>query len=282
MSRCAPTSPGCACRGSARASSRWPPASIPATSDRRHQSMHHFVADAPWEAAAVLRVARDWVLAADGPARPRGRVDRRRHRVPQERPAFGGRGPAVLRRPGQTGQLPSGGECVGGERGREPARRLSALPAGELGERRTAGGGPPGCPTTSRFSRSGRSRWGRSTPCRPRACRRPRCSRMPATATPPQFREALTTAGLAYVVGVKKETTAWPPGRGAAAPEALEGPWPAAHARAAHRDAHPAEPQAVGRRAAADGVADGDVARRDAGRDALPLRAAARAARPSR
>jgi len=29
----------------------------------RHQSMHHFVASAPWEAAAVLRVARDWVLA---------------------------------------------------------------------------------------------------------------------------------------------------------------------------------------------------------------------------
>lgn len=28
----------------------------------RHQSMHHFVASAPWEAAAVLRVARDWVL----------------------------------------------------------------------------------------------------------------------------------------------------------------------------------------------------------------------------
>src|SRR5436309_10063030 len=29
----------------------------------RHQSMHHFVASTPWEAAAVLRVARDWVLA---------------------------------------------------------------------------------------------------------------------------------------------------------------------------------------------------------------------------
>src|SRR5437867_8802261 len=29
----------------------------------RHQSMHHFVADAPWDGAEVLRVARDWVLA---------------------------------------------------------------------------------------------------------------------------------------------------------------------------------------------------------------------------
>src|SRR3989441_8684785 len=32
-------------------------------STTRHQSMHHFVADAPWDAAAVLRVAREWVLA---------------------------------------------------------------------------------------------------------------------------------------------------------------------------------------------------------------------------
>lgn len=28
----------------------------------RHQSMHHFVANAPWDDSAVLRVARDWVL----------------------------------------------------------------------------------------------------------------------------------------------------------------------------------------------------------------------------
>jgi SRSO17 transposase len=30
----------------------------------RHQSMHHFVTNAPWEDAAVLRAARDWVLDA--------------------------------------------------------------------------------------------------------------------------------------------------------------------------------------------------------------------------
>jgi SRSO17 transposase len=37
----------------------------------RYQSIHHFVASAPWEAAALLRVARDWVLepmARHGPA----------------------------------------------------------------------------------------------------------------------------------------------------------------------------------------------------------------------
>src|SRR5438477_11114935 len=36
----------------------------------RHQSMHHFVAAAPWDAAAVLRVARAWVL---GPMARHGR-----------------------------------------------------------------------------------------------------------------------------------------------------------------------------------------------------------------
>ncbi len=30
--------------------------------ESRHQSMHHFVADAPWDERAVLRVARDWAL----------------------------------------------------------------------------------------------------------------------------------------------------------------------------------------------------------------------------
>src|SRR4030042_3022070 len=28
----------------------------------RHQSMHHFVANAPWDDGAVLKVAGDWVL----------------------------------------------------------------------------------------------------------------------------------------------------------------------------------------------------------------------------
>jgi SRSO17 transposase len=37
------------------------------------------------------------------------------------------------------------------------------------------------------------------------------------------FREALTTAGLAYVVGVKKETTAWPPGEAPRPPKRWKG-----------------------------------------------------------
>jgi SRSO17 transposase len=34
----------------------------PRNVESRHQSMHHFVADAPWDAAGVIRVARDWAL----------------------------------------------------------------------------------------------------------------------------------------------------------------------------------------------------------------------------
>lgn len=34
----------------------------PRNARSRHQSMHHFVADAPWEARDVIRVARDWAL----------------------------------------------------------------------------------------------------------------------------------------------------------------------------------------------------------------------------
>ena len=82
----------------------------------RHQSMHHFVANAPWDGGAILRVARDWVLGADDPARPRGRVDRGRYRVSQEGSAFRRRGPPVLRPFGQTGQLPGRRQRVADER----------------------------------------------------------------------------------------------------------------------------------------------------------------------
>src|SRR3972149_4094133 len=40
------------------------PRQVPA----RHQSMHHVVANAPWDDAAVLRVARDTALAALAPS----------------------------------------------------------------------------------------------------------------------------------------------------------------------------------------------------------------------
>jgi SRSO17 transposase len=98
----------------------------------RHPSMHHFVADAPWDAAAVLRVARQWVLEpmarhggvatwiVDDTAFPK----KGQHSV--------GVAP-VLWDPRQAGQLSGGRERVDGERGREAAGGVSA-PARGLGE----------------------------------------------------------------------------------------------------------------------------------------------------
>ena len=40
----------------------------------RHQSMHHFVANAPWDGGAVLRVAPGLGAGGDGAARAGGRV----------------------------------------------------------------------------------------------------------------------------------------------------------------------------------------------------------------
>ena len=247
----------------------------------RHQSMHHFIAEAPWDAAAVLRVARDWVLGPMVRHGAGGRVDRGRHRVPQEGPALGGRGPAVLRRLGQTGQLPSGGECLGGERGGERAGRLSAVPAGGWASdrrRRRAAGVPDAVPFQPKWQIALGQIHAVQAEDVPRAPVVADAGYGDTTA----FRDALTAAGLPYVVGVKKETTAWPPGRGPRPPKRWTGrgrPPTLVRRTATHT---PPKPQAVGPRAAADGVADGDVAGRHARRDALPLRAAARAARPSR
>src|SRR5437899_10403183 len=58
---CGPMSPASVCRVIGRASpmaARVDPRHVRA----RHQSLHHFVSNAPWDDAAVLRVARDCVL----------------------------------------------------------------------------------------------------------------------------------------------------------------------------------------------------------------------------
>src|SRR3954470_7469960 len=59
--RCAAIAPAYCCRASARASSRClDPRHVQAT----HQSLHHFVAKAPWDDAAVLTAVREQVLPA--------------------------------------------------------------------------------------------------------------------------------------------------------------------------------------------------------------------------
>lgn len=70
----------------------------------RCPSMHHFVANAPTDDAAVLRVAREAVhdaMERHGP----GSLDRRRHRHPEERLPLGWRCAAILRCAGQAGHV---------------------------------------------------------------------------------------------------------------------------------------------------------------------------------
>ncbi len=132
----------------------------------RHQSMHHFVADAPWDATAVLRVAREWVL---GPMV--------RH------------GPVAAWIVDDTGFPKKGQHSVG------VARQY----CGVLGKQ-------DNCQVAVSVSVANEAvvadaGYGDTT----------------------AFREALTTAGLAYVVGVKKETTAWPPGEAPRPPKRWKG-----------------------------------------------------------
>lgn len=73
----------------------------------KHQSLLHFVGQAPWSDATLLARVRDWVLPRieDRAAWTDPGVDRRRHGLSQEGQALGGRSAPVLRPVGQAGQL---------------------------------------------------------------------------------------------------------------------------------------------------------------------------------
>jgi SRSO17 transposase len=64
---------------------------------KKHQSMHHFVADAPWSDEAVLEAARSYALPAMLGPWPDSRLDCRRHRPTKEGHALGRGGAPVLR-----------------------------------------------------------------------------------------------------------------------------------------------------------------------------------------
>src|SRR5262249_40992196 len=88
-----------------------------------HQSMHHFVANAAWDDAAVLRIGRETVLAAlerHGPVAAWVVDDTG---IPEKGTALGRRGAPVLRRARQTGELPGGRERLAGPRAGQRARR---------------------------------------------------------------------------------------------------------------------------------------------------------------
>ena len=248
----------------------------------RHQSMHHFVANAPWDGGAVLRVARDWVLA---PMTRHGRVaawivddtgypKKGRHSVGVARQYCGALG--------QTGQLSGGRQRVAGERRGESSGRVSAVPAGELGAGSAA---PPDCGGAGRrgvpaevaarpepdpdVAGRGDAAGARRGGCRLR--RHDRVSRGSEGGG----------SGLRGRDQKGDDGVASRPDPVAA--EAVAGrAWPSVDPRATDGTASAGEPQAPGRRTARLRVADGDVARGHARGDALPLCPAPSPARASR
>ena len=182
----------------------------------RHQSMHHFVASAPWEAAAVLRVARDWVLApmarhgpvaawiVDDTAFPK----KGQHSVGVARQYCG-----VLGKPENCQVAVS--VSAANDAVSVPVAYELYLPetwAHDRTRRRRAG-----VPPAVTF----RTKWQMALA---------HILALQAEGLPPapvgadaaygdvtEFRDRLTTARMAYVVGVKAETTVWRPG---------QAPWP--------------------------------------------------------
>jgi len=140
-------------------------------------------------------------------------VDRGRHRLSQEGPALGGRGPPVLCTFGQTGQLPGGRERVAraNDAVSLPVAYRLYLPESWAQDRRRRRAA--GVPDDLAFQ----PKWQLALA---------QIRALQAEGTPPapvvadagygdttDFRDGLTAAGLPYVVGVKGETTGWRPGQ---------------------------------------------------------------------
>src|SRR3989441_4230821 len=188
----------------------------------RHQSMHHFVADAPWDAAAVLRVAREWVLA---PMARHGGVGAW---IVDDTgfPKKGQHSVGVARQ--YCGVLGKQDNCqvavsvsVANETVSLPVAYQLYLPESWANDRkrRRAAGVPDHLTLQPKWQIA-----------------LAQIRMLQAEGVPPApvgadagygdttaFREALTTAGLAYVVGGKKETTAWPPGQAPRPPPRWKG-----------------------------------------------------------
>ncbi len=188
----------------------------------RHQSMHHFVADAPWDAAAVLRIAREWVLEpmarhgtvaawiVDDTAFPK----KGHHSVGVARQYCGVLGKqdncqvaVSVSVANEAVSLPVAYQLYLPESWAQARRRRRAVGVPEvvsfqpkwqiaLGQIQTLQG--EGLPQAPVVADAG---YGDTT----------------------AFRDALTSAGLPYVVGVKGETTAWPPGAGPRPPKRWKG-----------------------------------------------------------
>ena len=178
----------------------------------RHQSMHHFVANAPWDEAAVLRVARDWVLepmARHGPVAAwivddTGYPKKGRHSVGVARQYC-----APLGKPDNCQVAVS--VSLANDAVSLPVAYRLYLPESWAQDRRRRRAA--GVPDDLAFQ----PKWQLALA---------QIRALQAEGTPPapvvadagygdttDFRDGLTAAGLPYVVGVKGETTGWRPGQ---------------------------------------------------------------------
>jgi SRSO17 transposase len=182
----------------------------------RHQSMHHFVANAPWDGAAVLRVARDWVLAPmarHGPVAAwivddTGYPKKGRHSVGVARQYCGPLGKPDNCQVAVSVSLANDAVSV-------PVAYRLYVPESWAQDRRRRRA--VGVPDDLEFQ----PKWQLAL-VQIRALLAEGVPPAPVVADAgygdtTEFREALTAAGLAYVVGVKGETTVWRPG---------QAPWP--------------------------------------------------------
>jgi SRSO17 transposase len=178
----------------------------------RHQSMHHFVANAPWDDAAVLRVARTTVLAAlerHGPLAAwvvddTGIPKKGRHSVGVARQYCG-----VLGK--QDNCQVAVSVSLAHERASVPVAYRLYLPeawARDRGRRRAAG-----VPAALAFH----AKWQIALE---------QMAQLTAEGVPvapvvadagygvvTAFRDQLTARGVLYAVGISSETTVWAPGR---------------------------------------------------------------------
>ena len=188
----------------------------------RHQSMHHFVADAPWDATAVLRAARDWVL---GPMVRHGAVaawivddtgfpKKGQHSVGVARQYCG-----VLGK--QDNCQVAVSVSMANEAVSLPVAYQLYLPEGWASDRRRRRA--VGVPDDLAFQPKWQIALGQIRTVQAEGMPRAPVVADAGYGDTTAFREALTAAGLAYVVGVKKETTAWPPGEAPRPPKRWSG-----------------------------------------------------------
>lgn len=203
----------------------------------RHQSLQHFIADAPWDAAAVLRVARDWVLA------PMARHGRVAAWIVDDTafPKKGQHSVGVARQ--YCGVLGKQDNCqvavsvsVANEAVSLPVAYQLYLPESWAGDRRRRRA--VGIPEAVTFQPKWQIALGQIQTLQVEGVPPAPVVADAGYGDTTAFREALTTMGLAYAVGVKKETTAWPPGQAPRPPKRWAGRGrPPSHVRrtATHR-----------------------------------------------